>query len=291
MLPLPKDLTDVAQLADWIELMAIGAGDGTSSIAYLGNALEIPIGRDKKEELLPEVAIELGRRELATGDAYPFQFQHGRLIKIKANPRNYIAYIFCLYISYFGWRSKKGAKINPWLLFEDLSCVAAAEYVGGDVLKLGTSRRDEGIFSFGKAVAELCRLLGEGGGHFSRRGLQPQDDRVDLVAWRHFKDKRESKLVMFGQCAAGQNWDDKLSDLNPSAFWGLWMREAEISPLLRSFFMPHRVYDDSRWVYAAKYAGILFDRCRVAYYAYQNNAKVLADARYLAWCQKTYAAL
>jgi hypothetical protein len=111
------------------------------------------------------------------------------------------------------------------------------------------------------------------------------------VAWRGFHDNRESKLVIFGQCATGQDWPEKVSELQPEAFWDHWMLVSQVSPLERSFFIPHRVRDEGEgetWRYYARYAGILFDRCRVAYWAWTDNSAVLNDTRYLSYCESVF---
>jgi len=105
------------------------------------------------------------------------------------------------------------------------------------------------------------------------------------VAWKDFKDLHSSKLVIFGQCAGGDNWKrGKDSELKPHAFWGQWMLEAEVSPLLNSFYIPHRI-PRKIWDYHARRAGILFDRCRVAFWAFRNNDAVLSNPKFKEWYQ------
>ena len=41
------------------------------------------------------------------------------------------------------------------------------------------------------------------------------------------------------------------------------MDRGRVSSLLRSVFMPHRVYDHDQWNKHARSARLLFDRCRV----------------------------
>jgi hypothetical protein len=291
MLELPRDSQEVIALADWLELLALESGDGNSSAGDLVNALQIAVGSERAEQLSLEVFFEMEERVEATGDAYPFHLHRGGVLQAKGEPRRYIAYIFCLFLSYFGWQQGNGAQVNPRLLFEDLACVAAKQYIQGDVFKFGTSRRSAGVSAFREAVNELCRNLGEGQGLRPDRTLRKKDDHVDLVAWRGFRDDRESKLILFGQCATGENWRSKVSELQPEAFWDHWMLMSKVSPLERSFFIPHRIPDEGdgeNWRYYARYAGILFDRCRVAYCVWTDNEAVLDDPRYLQWCQSVF---
>jgi len=288
MLELPINAEDTVKLADWLELLALKSGDRNSSVGDLVNALQIAaVGKAKAERLSLEVITEIEERVRATSGAYPFELRHSRVLQARDELKDYTAYIFCLLLSYFGWKQVKGAPINPRLLFESLSCVAAKQYFHGEVCQLGTSR-DDGVSAFSDAIDQLCKRLGEGGGIRPKRTLRKKDDHVDLVVWRHFKDRRESKLVIFGQCKTGENWDENLSELQPDPFWGHWMVDSKTSPLGRSFFIPHRISDqDDRenWKYTARYAGILFDRCRVAYWAWIGNDEVLSESRYFEWCE------
>jgi len=284
MLELPDDLTDIIALADWLELVVISLDEKQTSISYLEDALQIPLDEEESHDLASEVVIELERRVRAAADSYPFVFDEGRVLQARTNLLEFLPYIFCLYISYFGWKPEGGDELDPRLMFEELSSLAAAEFVMGDVCLFGTSRRKNGVTNFTQAVEDLCIRLGEGGPAIARPALSPQDDHLDLVAWREFPDRRQSKLVLFGQCATGENWTEKLSELQPDTFWSFWISGPHISPLLRAFFMPHRVYEDDRWEHHAISAGILFDRCRVSLFAARRTAAIVADERYKRWC-------
>lgn len=294
MLELPRDCTDAIALADWLELIAIESGDGNASAGDLINALQIAVGGKAARQLSVEAMLEIEERISATDDAYPFDLYRGGVLQAKDDLKSYVAYLFCLLLSYFGWQQRSPASINPRLLFENLSCIAAKQYIQGDVFKLGAGQRSAGVPAFRDAVDELCKRLGEGEGLRPNRTLSKKDDHVDLVAWRDFSDQRQSKLILFGQCATGENWTDKVSELQPDAFWNHWMIEPKVSPLGRSFFIPHRIPDETdreTWRYYARYAGILFDRCRVAYWAWTDNEEVLREPRYFEWCQSIFPAL
>lgn len=288
MLELPKDWQDPVALADWLELSALEAGDSNASVGDLKNVLGFLADTEKAEELALEVVWEIEERVKGTGEAYPFDLRYGRVLEAKTQLTDYIPYLFCLILSYFGWTQKKGDPINPRLLFEELCCLAAKEYIQGDAFQFGTGRRNAGVSSFGEAVKKFCRRVGEGQDYMPRESLQPQDDHVDLVAWRDFRDRRPSKLILFGQCATGANWRDKVSELHPTAFWGLWMVDANISPLVRSFYIPHRIPDEDKWRHSATYGGILFDRCRVSYWAWMGRESLSEDARYENWCKSVF---
>jgi hypothetical protein len=283
MVPFPANNLDVLDLADWMELYALDSGDKNSSAGDLQRELVKLHNFDVAEEKAAEVVRELELRELSAGDAYPFELMFGRVLQARDGWEDRVGYLFCLCLSYFGWKIVAGAPVNPWFLFEDLSAVAAREYVNGEVLQFGTRHARVDDASFAAAVNQLCVRFGEGQGFRPRPGARPQDDKVDLIAWRHFPDQLSSKLVIFGQCAAGSNFKTKVSELDPDAFWKLWVSEAPVTnPLAKSFFIPHRLTSEE-WEYVATYAGILFDRCRIAYWAWRDNRAVRADQRYTQW--------
>ena len=128
MLPLPKDLSDAIQLADWLELLALKSDDKNASAGDLVSALQIA-GNLKKEELALEVMLEIEQRDSATDNAYPFNVENGRILQAKDTWQDCAAYVFCLCLSFFGYKQKVNDPINPWHLFEDLSCIAAEQYI------------------------------------------------------------------------------------------------------------------------------------------------------------------
>jgi hypothetical protein len=286
--PLPSENTNVIKLADWLELLATQAADHSSSSGDLQSALTTAavVRREKLEAKILSVFAELESRSRACGDAYPFLID-GAVLEAKADLSQSSSYLFCLALSYFGWSKKRSWEINvdPWLLFEELSAIAAAEFIGGKVRRFGTSRlpaSKKGVFK--SAVDQLCVDLDEGVKFRPQPIRWKKDDKVDLVAWRDFADKKRSKLIMFGQCSGGDNFKDKLSDLDPDAFWRKWMSESNVSPHLKSFYIPHRIPRED-WDNQGRDCGIIFDRCRVSHWAFRRNAAVLGDARYRRWCR------
>lgn len=287
-LPSPQKI----DLADWLELFALIASDKSSSSGDLERALRRAslINPDNSlaiEAKCVEVFLELERRASAAQHGYPFTVKDGRLHRM-SDWRDYPSYVFCLCLSYFGWKPIKGAPVDPWRLFEELSCVAARNYVQGECLPFGSHARLK-VKNFSEAVETLVATLREGGGFKKAPSLKPNDDRVDLVAWREFADKRSSKFVMFGQCASGKNWRGKRSEMQPNKFWGNWMKETNISPLTRSFYFPHVVSELDDWEHLGRDGGILFDRCRIAYWARTTDIK--KNPRYSKWCRTAFTSL
>lgn len=103
-------------------------------------------------------------------------------------------------------------KVDPVIgnLFQICATIAAAGYVKGDAYWFGHPRPDE--TSMLEAVATLAGLLKQG-----KVALQAplgetrfaKDGGIDVVAWRDHHDGRPAKLILYGQCASGMNWDGK----------------------------------------------------------------------------------
>lgn len=273
MLDLPyDDLTDLLRLADWLELYALLSPDRNSSRGDLDSALRTASHSEldddvEIEQKILEVFGEFEQRAEAAKEAYPFDIDYRGILTLRADGwKASPVYVFCLCLSYYPLQE---TRVGP-KLFEQVSCLAARSYLRGEAVGFGSPRTSLPP-SFASAVIELCTLIGEGGGYQEQPSLDCKDDTLDLVAWKDFVDRRPSKVLMFGQCGAGRGWPDKLGQLQPSAFWRQWMRVGSVSPEpIRSFFTPYRV-SQRRWEHYARQAGVLFDRCRIAYWAYREE--------------------
>ncbi len=288
----PSQPTDELKLADWLEIRAFLAADRNSSMGDLESGLNLSSvlergGSDAVERKCLDAFNELEDRAFCAGDGYPFEVD-GSVLRAKANIEEHSAYIFCLCLSYFQWSTLRKWEINidPWLLFEELSAIAAAQFIDGKVMNFGTSRKatKTATRAFRATVDVLCKNIGEGEGFKDQDILDTKDDKVDLVAWRDFADGKSSKLIMFGQCAGGDGWLGKLSELQPQEFWDQWMVRGKVSQLIKSFYIPHRI-PSPKWDKHARKTGLMFDRCRIAYWAFQDNTTLQTDKRYRRWCK------
>src|SRR5439155_19512293 len=94
--------------------------------------------------------------------------------------------------------------------------------------------------SFKAAINFLCvDCIGEGGGWPTGKvctpRLRPQDGGLDVVAWRDWPDKLPGKMMLWGACATGGDWERKAQDLMLGSFTGEWMVLQPITPILRAF--------------------------------------------------------
>ena len=266
MLTLPVEPLNRLKLADWLELYAILSPDRNSSNGDLERALRraayTEIDNDEAiERKTLDAFDELEQRVNGAKEAYPFSIDY-RVLRLKSNWEDFPAYTFCLCLSY-----SVPEDLEPRKLFERLSCIAAKCYIQGNGIGFG-SPRTQLPAQFREAIRKMCELIGEGGDFRDQPSLNAKDDTLDLVVWKDFTDKLPSKIFIFGQCASGKNWEAKLGELQPDAFLRQWMQVPFVSPSpTRSFFIPHRI-EPRKWDFIARKAGVLFDRCRIAFWAH-----------------------
>lgn len=267
--------------ADWLEWSALS--EMTSFVSWTSyqsnlnqagsmDALETSQGQDEDdflEDLINEVDWELNSRRNACGGKmgfYPYEMTHEG-IAYSGND-NDLTYRFLLLLSLFG-KDAGPQGSHPERLFEDLCSLALHEYLGGQTIGL-----DRAVFGFPRrvlakhfpdALNDLCQRLGEGKGASGHKPENDQKDaKLDLVAWRAFPDGRRGKLIGFGQCATGDDWAEKAFELQPKKWCEFWMRDSAGVDPFGSLFIPHRPAEE-KWLIAAHYGGVLFDRCRIAW--------------------------
>jgi hypothetical protein len=279
---LPPVTAPPERLADWLESCALTSPERSVSRAGFIRDLGITGTIDAEQEegetqmssviesVSDDVFQELDERARSCGDepgGYPFNVTDN-LLEVKKGAHE-SAYVFMALLALMEKESspifKAGSK-----LFEEVCAEAAKRYLGAphDCVRsvvFGFPRRvlPRG---FADAVDLLCQELGEGiRARRSRPGLPDQKDgKLDLVVWRQFYEGRPGKLIGFGQCATGRNWQGKVSELpDPRDWWGLWVDDHPGVPPVKMFFVPHRV-DGKNWFQTCVLGGILFDRCRIA---------------------------
>ncbi len=262
-------------------------------IGSLGSSVEDPSVQrlSRLEEAAAGIRTEIEYRSRQARGEYPFRLQGSSLnLRGRSSALGASTYEFCLMLSAISWEDKRVRGYFPERMFEEVSCQAAETYLGGKSLRFGWPRKGSGIqANFGKAVATLCRRIGEGDGYrdCNATGYE-KDEGLDVVAWGPIDD-RPGKLVIFGACATGRNWESKLNELQPRYFCDTYI-EGPITPdPARAFFTP-QVVPLQRWRRYTANAGILFDRCRLSRLVPQLPDSVLhGDAR--EWMRLTIANL
>ena len=210
--------------ADFLELCTLRSGAGSTSIQEfirdlrIGNATEVVADSedrdedyesDDEDEAIAQTAFdELDERRRNFGlhaKSYPFELSETS-ISLKENGDESL-YTFLALLSWCG--KDAGPKgTDGERIFEEICAKAAESYLGhhddGRVRSVvfGFPRRILPA-GFSAALDELCKQLGEGGSHRKGRSKLPnqKDGKLDVVAWVEFQDRRQGKLITFGQCA------------------------------------------------------------------------------------------
>ncbi len=262
-------------------------GNATEAIADADDADRETEGDEEAENLAQQAFDELDERIRnfgPTASHYPFAVASNTVALREDGDKS--LYTFLALLSWFGKdagpKGTDGEKI-----FEDVCARAAEAYLGG-----AGGRAHSVVFGFPRrvlpkgfadALDALCQTMGEGGGHRRGRPKLPdqKDGKLDIVTWVEFQDRRQGKLISFGQCATGRNWDEKISELPPPDRWcGHWMADTPTVLPVRSFFVPHRI-DRNSWSHSSTFGGILYDRCRIASLA--SGADAPLGQRWAAW--------
>lgn len=282
---LPAATASVESHADFLELSTLRSSERRVSVSEfmrdldLENATEAILDsagdvqgeeiEDQSEALAEAAFAELDERRRNCGQTtsgYPFRVTPNT-IELEDDAENSL-YTFLALLSWYG-RQAGPTKLDGEKLFEEVCAKAAEGYLGGpsdnvSSFVFGFPRRVAPA-GFASALDSLCLTMGEGGCHRKGRPKLPdqKDAKLDVVAWREFEDRRQGKLITFGQCATGADWETKRSELPPVEDWCTnWMDDRPAVWPVRSFFVPHRVRRKD-WFYTCSLGGILYDRCRI----------------------------
>ena len=261
---------DPIQLADWAELQAVYFRDEIVTLEYIRTALDtegLIVGTilddkeidENRESLISQVAREIERRICESGEGYPFTFD-GNSIEFKEDATKWNAYVFCLMVSDRDFWVQ--GDISP-RIFEHLATAALASYLSGEAVRFGAPR-DTMPSAINDAISELADLTGDRP-HPNAFPIQytDKDLGLDVVGWRDFVDHRSSKILVYMQCATGQNWESKRGDLDlgPAGIWNSTMTWS-IQPV-KAIAIPYIAEIGDDWTRATT-GLILFDRLRLS---------------------------
>lgn len=223
---------------------------------------------DKFINKVDEIASEIKRRATITRNQYPFTLTNqGYTLLYNQSDESYnLVYRFLLFCTRLKMKSEKIQNgIDGTQLFEKLSAEIALSFFGNNtsVDILGTSKSNVG--GFREKLLDIVRRMGEGGQIHPNEGFRPQDDNIDVIAWKGFSDKQASQIIAFGQCKTGTSWQNILSELNSEAFCKTWFTEQPVLTPIRMFFCS-QYFPREIWRPRANEAGLVFDRFRIIDY-------------------------
>ena len=109
------------------------------------------------------------------------------------------------------------------------------------------------------------------------------------ISWRGYRSATfaRTKLVFFGQCATGADWQGKLNELQPVDFCKTWLIEQPAMNPSLAFFVPRHITDDHWPTATLGDRRLVFDRLRIALLSHEID-EALAH-RCAAWTASTLA--
>lgn len=220
---------------------------------------------DKIRDKVELVSIECDRRKSACGGNYPFELQYeGELLKFNGfkDPSSF-TYVYLLLSTRLNMKDNKIFKeINGTDILEFISAEVTKNYLGPLSKSIVFGTAQEGGFS--DKVNDMCEKINEGikFRNVTNGAVDENDGGLDVVAWIDFSDKNTAKLIVFGQCKTGTNWEKHLTELNPVAFCNSWLEVQPAAAPIKMFFISD-ILPVERWYKKTALAGIFFDRLRI----------------------------
>jgi hypothetical protein len=222
------------------------------------------------------VIQEIDRRIKLGGSSYPFIREGNALKYIRSKT---LAYEFCLITTI--QKNISSAPFNQLpILFELLVTEVAKCYLGGTAegIRTGAPSHDpvERPKNFKKLFEKVNELtLGEFQWlptvHLEddESPSAPKDEGLDFIAWKPFGDFRNGQLFILGQCACGDDWETKFSDLQAEKL-ERWINPVTYAKFLRAFSVPHHIPGHAIFNDVCRRAGITFDRLRISKISEEN---------------------
>lgn len=206
-------------------------------------------------------------RATAFGDLYPFEISDSlNQINVKSRlSEHQKLYVYLLMASSLR-NFDKGVQTRIGNSFEYISAEALRQYVGekAEVHIFAANPPGRYTGNIKTKINKLARDLFEESlvrenplsSHSSK------DEGLDIVGWFPFEDETPNRLLIFGQCACGEDWKGKQSSSDYKA-WAGHIR-LSIEPV-NSIFIPY-CFRDARGNWYAKHEirmSLMIDRLRI----------------------------
>jgi len=227
---------------------------------------------DRYLQKVDEISAEIKARMAVSTEHYPFILEdHDYSLHYKkVSEIGTIIYSYLLLATRSNMsKDRRKADIDGTLLFEHLCAAVAQNYLGfrSESRVFGTSKEESGDFR--SRLREITVQLNEGGDIHENPGHRPQDEKVDIIIWKGFKDLQPSQLIAFGQCKTGTSWTQRISELNTESFCKTWFTRQPVLTPIRMFFTA-QYFPREIFRVRANEAGLVFDRFRILDYLPNN---------------------
>lgn len=224
----------------------------------------------KVDDAVGSLADEIERRALLMGDAYPF-VKHGNTLTYQRS--NSLAYELCLAIC-----NAPSVVLKPYNAlppaFERLCRDVVACFLGSGTAAMRTGwpidDEEERTAKFKSVVDRMHKATKEWvwqpspGMPEDPSHKDVKDLGIDFAVWKLLPDGRRGMLFLLGQCACGDDWTDKFSDLNLENIEADWFRYFSVAKPTRLFCVPRHIPNTTYFEEVNRKAGLTLDRARIA---------------------------
>lgn len=254
-------------MCDWIEASVVFTQAEVSQADVVDVLTENNIyeSQDFAAERVGDAWSELRRRAAALGEVVPFEVLE-RSVKPQAPWRACPGYSFCVMLSLLVWYPAWAKQFGPnyttqGILFERLVEEGLVSS-GWSTLRTGWSPGKPAKIR--QVVANVAQHLAESeipGAIDTWIPAQANEEGLDVVCARPFRDGWGGRPLFFIQCASGANWPNKVGSIDPLT----WFRVINLTTIpqcgLATPFAPDA--DEFRQT-SGKVKGMFLDRHRLA---------------------------
>jgi len=272
---------DIVEMADFWEVECLKKVDLSASLLDVSKSLgisddiqedEAENEEEELEEKQQELVDEIERRIKSCSGKYPFKLSNlGYMLSVNDSVRNEWLWIY----TYLLLATRNNMSSNKTI--SDIDGTEIFEKVSKDVLLNYLGQHSKGIVfgtstdgNFHSKLQNLISNLKEGNLHLSETiTYNPQDDKLDIVAWIPFTDTLPSKFICFVQCKTGTHWEGTISQLDVSDFLKKWFNfHPRVDPI-RTFMIADVL--DPKNFYNKAGNNLFLDRMRVTSFLVLNE--------------------
>ena len=262
---------DPVRVADWAELQVLYYGGTGISLEAIRTEADVEGVLEENSQLdlsvmpneLPERLVagavrEVERRAIHGGKGYPFRIRGGRL-ELRPGIHRWTPYAFCLMVSDREYWTCGDPSPR---MFEHIAAAALRSYLEGSAIRFGAPR-DAPEQQIRVALEGLAKRTGDTLVSIFPVRSTDKDLGLDVVGWKNFADEMASKILVYMQCATGENWLRKRGDLDlgTSGVWNQTM--AWTTPPVRAMAIPYIVPPGDEWRRSTP-GLLLMDRLRIS---------------------------
>lgn len=273
--------------ADYLELSAFFSQNNQALTSDLINASEISAEDDysdvneeviDREEIVSAAVKRISSRATILGEVYPFKIDdNGDVLYFNGIDNLSLgcaSYLLCLILSHLKSVSPVLTASSAYpsdsdiiLLrryFQYFATAAMAAEIGGGAWSFGHPRPDQSGFI--QKLEEIWGVIRDGKIEIdSSAPTHPQDDQIDIFAWRGHPDNLPGFLFAGAQVATGKNWKDKsIKSHLRSVFWDRWFGKQPVSQMVCYHIIPF-TRPDSLFRDDVTVLGNVLHRLRVPY--------------------------